>query len=269
MDNICKFVSGRVSAEEINIVHFVYERNAQFEQKPILPSTYSLAFVTHGEGKLHTNGMEYSLTSGDIFVILAANSYYIENANCLEYIYITFVGSRAAALIDRIDSPRTKPVYHGYDSIRPLWENAFGAVTEENLDLICEGILLYTFSHLCLKKDEMHPDEKMNGILQVKRYVDGHFTDSTLNLSFLSQRFAFHPKYLSAAFKRMVRISFTEYLQERRLEYALKLIEGGAGNVREIAERCGYSDALYFSKVFKKKYALSPKQMIVRSFSNK
>lgn len=264
MENICKFVPTRQAREEISIIHFVYEKSARFEQKFILPAAYSVAFVTEGEGYLHTISGKQKIAAGDVFLIFSAGAYYIENTDCLKYIYITFIGSRAPGLMERLHAPRPQSVYHGMESLRPLWENAFQLVTEENIDLLCEGILLYTVSLLSPEQKEAAPDKKANGILQVKMHVDQHFTDPALSLSGVSAQFAFHPKYLSTAFKKLVRVSFGEYLTQRRLEYALSLIRGGVSNVKELSDMCGYNDALYFSKAFKKRYGLSPKQYILR-----
>lgn len=264
MDNICKFVSTRTAREGINIINFVYEKNASFTPEFLLPATYSLAFVTRGSGKLHTSTAVYPISSGDFFMVFSAQPYYIENTENLQYIYITFIGSRAPSLIDRLQAPNRAPVYHELSFLRDLWENSLYYVTEENIDLLCEGMLLYTLSFICMEKEEAAPEEKANGILRVKQYVDTHFADSSLSLTMLGQRFAFHPKYLSGAFKKLVRVSFTEYLTEKRLEYAISLVRGGVTNVRELAELCGYNDALYFSKIFRKKYGKSPKQYMMQ-----
>jgi len=158
LDNICKFVSTRTVREEMNILHFVYEKNARFAQQLILPSTYSLAFVTKGEGVLHMSGSSYSLRSGDFFLVFPAKGYYIENTADLNYIYITFIGSRAAVLMERLQAPQKTPIYHDLQFLRGLWEESFRSVTEDNIDMMCEGLLLYTLSFICTQKNEALPD---------------------------------------------------------------------------------------------------------------
>ena len=93
-----------------------------------------------------------------------------------------------------------------------------------------------------------------------KEYIDLHYTDSALTLNSVSQRFSYNPKYFSAAFKKMVRVNFSEYLKIKRLSYAASLIESGITNIADLAELCGYKEPLYFSKSFKKQYGMSPRQ---------
>ena len=47
-----------------------------------------------------------------------------------------------------------------------------------------------------------------------------------------------------------------------KVHYACTLINQGFTSVKEIAAMSGYRDALYFSKVFKRKMGVSPKQYI-------
>ena len=54
-----------------------------------------------------------------------------------------------------------------------------------------------------------------------------------------------------------------EYVLSNRLSYAMHVIESGDfDNVYEVAKSVGFSDPLYFSKVFKKFYGFSPTKTI-------
>jgi len=48
------------------------------------------------------------------------------------------------------------------------------------------------------------------------------------------------------------------YLARLRLEEAMRLVSAGGTTVKEVAHRCGYSDANYFCKVFRKSFGVSP-----------
>ena len=72
----------------------------------------------------------------------------------------------------------------------------------------------------------------------------------------------YNKKYLSDLFKARFNIPFNTYLTQLRIENAAKLIGAGFTSIKEIAQLSGFSDPLYFSKVFKKKYGISPGEYI-------
>ena len=51
-----------------------------------------------------------------------------------------------------------------------------------------------------------------------------------------------------------------EYLNIVRLNHAFVLMENGHTSVQTIASLCGFNDALYFSKVFKQRMGVSPRE---------
>ena len=257
--NICTFVSTKKHDSSLNVINFVYEKEADFKKEFIIPSTYSLALVTHGKGILHTSAGDFALQSGDLFFILPAKAYYIENEDCLQYIYISFIGNRADALIKRLNVVYTDPVFHHFDFLKENFENTFELLNDNNTDLFCESLLLYSMGFISRSNKEIYHAEKVNNMLLAKQYIDANFTDRNLNLKSISERYSYSPKYFSGAFKKMVKINFSEYLIIKRLSFAAKLIESGITNVNELAELCGYKDPLYFSKSFKGKYGVSPK----------
>ena len=67
-------------------------------------------------------------------------------------------------------------------------------------------------------------------------------------------------------FKKEVGVSPSDYLLKERMSLAQQLISGGVTNrfssytVSQIAEACGFSEPLYFSRVFKKYFGVSPSE---------
>jgi len=52
---------------------------------------------------------------------------------------------------------------------------------------------------------------------------------------------------------------YTEYIKEKKMERALKLIEEDC-SMKEIAYRLGYNSPQYFIKIFKETYGVTPYQ---------
>lgn len=76
--------------------------------------------------------------------------------------------------------------------------------------------------------------------------------------------------YVRKLFKREMGVTPHEYLISCRMRLAQELILSGIGNrysnysVGQVAEACGFSEPLYFSRVFKKYYGFSPSEARIR-----
>lgn len=68
------------------------------------------------------------------------------------------------------------------------------------------------------------------------------------------------PNYLSQLFKEAKGVNLFDYLQAKKIEYAKTLLKSRDKNISEVAYATGFSDPLYFAKVFKKAVGVSPKQ---------
>lgn len=67
--------------------------------------------------------------------------------------------------------------------------------------------------------------------------------------------------YLCRLFRQEMHTTPHKYLTNLRLQAAADILRVGTGrSVTEIARMCGYHDPLYFSRLFKKKYGVSPRE---------
>lgn len=67
--------------------------------------------------------------------------------------------------------------------------------------------------------------------------------------------------YLCRLFRQELHTTPHKYLTNLRLQAAADALRTGTGgSITEVARTCGYSDPLYFSRMFKKKYGVSPRE---------
>ena len=72
--------------------------------------------------------------------------------------------------------------------------------------------------------------------------------------------FYLEQKYLSKLFKNYIGQGFIEYVTNKRLEKAKKLLANTNYTISEIAEQVAYEDANYFSVVFKRNVGITPRE---------
>ena len=102
--------------------------------------------------------------------------------------------------------------------------------------------------------------ERYSGLVRdVLNYVDFHYMEP-LSLESLASKYAVNKNYLSTRFPKEVGMTVTDYINLTRVRRSLKLLSGTALSMPEIAERCGFSDANYFSRTFKKIHGTTPNE---------
>ena len=97
----------------------------------------------------------------------------------------------------------------------------------------------------------------------IKSTILRNFMDCTFELDKYLETVPFTYDYLRKLCKREMGITPHAFLTGLRMQMAEKLLCSSGLielNISEIAYNCGYSDALYFSRVFKKNFGCSPKQ---------
>lgn len=93
---------------------------------------------------------------------------------------------------------------------------------------------------------------------EAKHYIEEHYSDSALSVKDLCTHLNVSATYFSVMFKRETGMSFVSYLTRVRLEHAVELLDTTDDKGYIIAEKVGYTEANYFSYVFKKEYGVSP-----------
>jgi len=268
-ENICKFLPNYKSDNEINIINLVYETKCnEVNCVPKRTSTYRMHIVVEGEGILETQGNRVEIKKGDLFILPPAISFSIENIQNVKYVYISYLGLRANYLAEQFRLSKNGSVYHGFESLFPIWKSLFD-VPSELSNLRCESVLLYTLTELGKRIFVDNSEKKFSSAPEkIKKLIDDNFSDPTLNLEFLSNELSYHPKYISSVFKKEFKTSITDYIKTIRVQHACTLIEQGLTSVKNISTLCGFNDSLYFSTVFKAKMGVPPKEHI-KKFSGR
>ncbi len=90
-------------------------------------------------------------------------------------------------------------------------------------------------------------------------YLKTHIFDIELKTDYLHTLCGISDTYFRKIFTAKYNSTPQSYIINKRISYAKSLIDsGGFENISDIAAAVGYSDPLYFSKAFKKKYGMPP-----------
>lgn len=90
--------------------------------------------------------------------------------------------------------------------------------------------------------------------------VHRHYADE-LSLKTLSQKVGLHPNYLGQLFQQELGHSFSDFVNQYRIEKATQLLMHTDRKTTEIALSVGYLDTSYFYRQFKKYAGVSPTEL--------
>ena len=135
---------------------------------------------------------------------------------------------------------------------------------DEATGYMCKGILIRILNQLSSKYDFYLSNEqrkRMNWIIfeEITNYINEHYT--TITIRELVQRFHFNEDYYNRLLKEKTGMTYSEYVQNIRLQHARTLLKTTKLTVEEIANRVGYHNKGYFYKIFTKRFQMTPSKL--------
>lgn len=240
-------------------------------------------FFTKGECLVKCNSSEFTVKAGDLVVV---NSNEMHQARCIsetaEYFCIivdtSLIQSR---YIDICDTKYIKPIYHNqilfknkiennaeasqyilnfvkeYESKNPGYELAIKACIYQLL-----VFLLRNHIQVVLTPDEynarMRNLKRFNNIIE---YIENNYS-SKITIEQLSSMAHISRFHFCHIFKDMTGKALGEYINLLRINKADTMLKDSEMNISEVAVACGFEDANYFSRLFKKYKKVSPSAVV-------
>ena len=85
----------------------------------------------------------------------------------------------------------------------------------------------------------------------IERYIRKHYT-SELSMQDVARAMNYSEAYFCKLFKQCFKVNFSAWLNEFRVEKAKELLQDSRLSIRDVSLACGYTDANYFARVFKR-----------------
>lgn len=217
---------------------------------PSIRHYYLLHYVVSGSGVLHTGEGDYPVSAGQYFLILPGEItvYTADEKTPWTYVWITFVGEETKRLSAVPRVGKLSPALMG--ELFAASENDFadwGGVAEEYVTAVLHRILAELLAH---RQGHEHYARRAASYIRTM-YMEDITVESIAAMLSLDRR------YLSRLFRARYGVTMQEYLISVRLENGAAFLRQGH-SVTESARMCGYPDNAGFSKMFRRRYGVSP-----------
>lgn len=138
-----------------------------------------------------------------------------------------------------------------------IWTLLNRQSNKRSINQLTMGLL---FMQLANHTDSLSTEEKSGSglMLNVLRYIDANYAAAELGCA--ANELHYDACWLSREIKKQSGKTFTELLQDKRLEQACYLLRTTNLKVSEVCRYVGYSNFSYFHRIFKGRFGVSPRR---------
>lgn len=225
---------------------------------------YGFLFIVRGEAKMHVNGTAYDLFPGT--VVHAAPGMQMDSRvigqSELEYFIVFYRWNKhgndtAAVELDihfKLEPGANPRLLEALIMIQQK-ARATGGIGKLHVKELFLGIMHQVLVGCKSREEGRSPGQKI--IEEAIAYISGHYMEP-LTLGELAELHGMSPKQFSYFFHKYTGYRPIDYVIHYRMERARELLKAGSYPISDIAVSVGYANALYFSRMFKKKFGVSP-----------
>ncbi len=114
-----------------------------------------------------------------------------------------------------------------------------------------------------MKPDNLQPTYYQLIMERFNNLIMKEIGNQQLNIDFICQRLAMSKSKLYRIVKQTTGKSVKSIIREKRMDYAIKLLQTGNSSITDIAMQVGYSNISAFSKAFRRTIGMYPSEFVL------
>ena len=219
-------------------------------------SSWEFIYCTSGEGRFDFEEYSIPYQTGDVVIIPPMVVHRNESAEGFTNIHLNM---REASL------PIRTPTLIRDDSNHFILDAFTAAFYHFASDPGNQSALLSAYANLIIFHilANLEAPKRSPIVEEIERVIICSYPDETFELDRYLRSLPFNYDYLRKLFKSETGSTPLQFLTYTRLQAAAERLDAAAKeqlSITEISHLCGFHEPLYFSRVFRKKYGLSPQQ---------
>lgn len=248
-----------------------YDRASGHEMRRSQHNNNLLIFCFDGLGHLQTPHWEGQVNAGELVMLPQGvpHKFWAAKENPWSIYWCHFAGHQAQEYIFHMDYRDDRPTRPIGES--PALKAQFQALLAETSSGFNEAALVYaanmlkqllTFVGKLLREvdaDNEHHHRQRFNLDKVQAYMLQNL-DKPMELESLAKISNLSKFHFSKRYREATGFSPIQHLIQMKVEYARYLLETSDMSIQDIADRLGYDDSLYFSRLFRKETGVSPRQ---------
>ncbi len=233
---------------------------------------YEISYVISGKGKFIFNDTETDVASGDIIITPNTSTHAVvaSDNDEINFCYMGFVfknnDSEIAKRFFNVlkDKQICKKVSR---DIYDYYKNAMNEIYRKNsIDKLLIETYLFQIILLAIRQTDNSETPYINNnatkglsqpVYHIIKYIDRNI-NMPLSVSGIAQSLGYSTYYISHLFKSKMNITLQEYIANKKIEEAKKLLNDKRYTITQISEKLSFLNIQSFSRSFKKVTGVSP-----------
>ena len=231
---------------------------------PIVPERYIINIVEAGRGVLDIGNRRLNVVAGQAFVLFPGKqvSWKADGLEPWNYIGVELAGEDVGKFIERLGLTPQTPLIE-FSSAHKAMDLAYDLFMEcskkyQSLFAIsgCFSALLECVEESLVARKIPAKNFYMNRAVE---YIKEHYNEN-LSVENIANMLGIERSYLSRLFKTYKNKSTQNYIIDYRIQRAKKMFEEEDLNVSQVCTAVGYTNIYCFSRIFKSRVGMSPKE---------
>ena len=241
---------------------------------PFVRNHYLFHYILSGSGRLLPDlpgaegGACYRLGAGQGFLLTPGriNTYSADKTNPWKYVWVEFDGLRVPEYLEKAGLSADQPIFNTRsistgERVRDELMYMPTPPAEAPLHLIGH---LYLFLDALIQASETRREDRPGHVRDFYIHEAVHYIEQNfyreLSVEELADICKLNRSYFSKVFKEVTDCTPQEFIIRYRLTKAADMMKLTNDPIGEIAAKCGYQNQLHFSRAFKKRYGVPPRE---------
>ena len=223
---------------------------------------YEIEYILCGFGTQVINGRSYTVQRGDIVFLRPHDIHtYYPDPSCTEFGIINCIFGNFPVLLPSSEEPLPEIVSLDLPSIgeiSQIFEKMEKEYTEKSIgykDALSSYLSLILIK-LLRESRRRSAGTAHSVILPILDYIENHYKETDLKAC--ADYLSYSPAYFSKLFKDNVGMTFTQYVNNRKLLEAIRLLAETQLSIDAIAELVGFHNKNHFYRLFKEYAGVTP-----------
>jgi AraC-like DNA-binding protein len=222
-----------------------------------------LQYTLDGCGALRYGSREFPVPAGHLMLLHWPHDhcYHLPPGGRWEQIYGIVGGASARRLLIQVERELGPviPLGHAHAVAQQWMSMILAGLRGELADPLQASGRMYAMvlALIAHARSCQASQPRADAVVEAKRFAVEHLGDN-IGVDDLARAAGMSRFHFSRLFRRVCGDTPAAWLQEQRLQLAMNLLPDGDLTLENVARRCGFANANYFGKVFRKAFGLSP-----------